>query len=469
MQAMHHSTTLNDNLDGTFSQLGQYTNSGKGRQTRPPVVKSKNPSPLDVQLAEPNIPPNDAHRRKLFDASLAKLKSMTHDEGNKADEQTVDEMMAHGILGQRVTETDDFEASEESDVISVSDSELSSAESDASEEEGSEQVNSQDPADDTDHDEPSGGLVLEEPTAEENWRTVRGFFTTKDFPPPQPGPMRALMSRPRVRDIVVHMTNLKFSVMWPKDVSMLIVQLVGPESPRPCGRCEKGLGMFAGCVMLSQEVADVLQGGVCSCVNCAWKSLHVKTCDLRRVLSEETAAQGGSAPARAPKPPPNEPAAGEVDRGYDPSDDDLRPRRTRRSERLLLNDDSERHSTRQPSTRQTSAPRPTRSRTAPRDARDEDDGGTAAPQPLTRWADDRLAFGVEVVPPGTALRLDADAEAVRICTLASGKAAVRVPGEPTFKLGLRGMFRLPPGSWGEVVNAAGVDAILHVSSVRTGN
>lgn len=470
---MHHSTTLNDNRDGTFSELGHYTSREEGHKTRPPVVKSKTKPSNNTQLVEPNVGPNDARRRKLFDASLTKLRLMAHDEA-KAGGQTIDEMMADGMLGQKVTTTEDLDVAQEPDAMSVSNSKRLPAEPDTSEGEGPEQAESSNSEED--QDKPSGELSFETPAAEENWKTIQDFFTVRKFPPPQSDPLKALMARPRVRDIILRTTNLKFCISWPKDVAMLIVQLVGRQSPRPCSRCARGAGVFLGCVILDQKVADLLQSGVCSCVNCAWKSLHFKSCDLKQVLKEE--ARRGLAAASTSQAPNSAQAdltADKVNREDDPSHQDRRPLRARRSERLLLTDESE---------RQTSEPRgqtpaEPQAETRKRDPRGDDDtqyavvaaAGTVmkpSQQLRTTRVDDNFAFGVEVIPHGTALRLDADTEAVRICTLASGKVAIRVAGEPAFKLGSRGMFRLAPGVWGEVMNSAGVDAVLHVSSVRTG-
>ncbi|KAF3764761.1 hypothetical protein M406DRAFT_322722, partial [Cryphonectria parasitica EP155] len=111
----------------------------------------------------------------------------------------------------------------------------------------------------------------------ENWATIEALFTGKKFPPPQSDPMRTLLSLPRVRELEFP-TSQMFSVAWPKDVSLLIVQLVGEESPEPCNRCAKGSGIFKGCVMVSDNVAQATQQGSCTCVNCAWKSCNLGVC-----------------------------------------------------------------------------------------------------------------------------------------------------------------------------------------------
>jgi hypothetical protein len=73
------------------------------------------------------------------------------------------------------------------------------------------------------------------------------------------------------------------------------------------------------------------------------------------------------------------------------------------------------------------------------------------------------AFRVEVVSSGASLRWTAYPDRMRICSVGAGKVKVRIQGEEEFDLGPHGMFRLLPGLSCVVLNKLYGDAVLHVS------
>lgn len=326
---------------------------------------------------------------------------------------------------------------------------------------------------------------FESPVADKNWKIVRGFFTVRDFPPPPPGPVRDLLYRPQQRRVEFRTTSTKFShVLWPKDVSALIVQLVGQKAPTPCSFCERDTGVFVGCVMVPQEVADVIQGGLCSCVNCAWKGKRRKVCDLKEVLGQGTHELSAKTTEKASENALGSQSFTSQTEGSAQVDEvsDKGPRRlrARRSEKPSTQHHSEEHTTTQ--TLQSRCLNPhtafVQERQAAINAHAEsgspgstlagDRGMIKSSQIKTTRVDDNFSFSVETIQSGATLRVEGAAGVVRICTLASGKVMVHVSEELRFKLGPQGIFRLVPRMVAEVSNLSSLDAILHISSLKMG-
>lgn len=454
MKAAHHATILNDNRDGTFTEMGSYVTRENGQKHRPPMVKSKNPLPINAPaLAEPHVTSSQGHKHRLFAASLAALQSNPHGATQSKNNMTVDEMMANGDYNKGKAWAKDSKPSKLLDGNPIL---SSSSQSSSPAEEATEKAQAADHDSQHSQDAPEslGTANLWNSIAAENWAAVQSFFTDKRFPLPQKGPIQALLPRRRERELLKRDPRLKLDITRPKDVALLIVQLVGRKTPVPCSRCEKGQGMFKGCVMMSQEVADALQRGWCSCVNCAWKSQHFKECDLERkpIEAESPAIVDGVTASR-------EDEACDDEEGHS-------SQAARRSDRLLLTPNGR-------AERGSAAAAPIQRAASP--LRNAIDGKTTpAAEPNTTKShlaeneDGRFAFRIEIIPAGTGLRLSVDTGSVRICTLATGKVTVRLPGEPAFRIGLGGMFKLAPGVGAEVVNTSGADAALHVSSLRVG-
>lgn len=458
------------------------------------MVKSKIPLGDNAPpMAEPKVAWCAALRVDAFEASRAECERVQserrHQHRPVLRSKTVDEIMAEGggedalknmlAKGQLV---DDSESSELSNLDSIPDSELAMSESEASTSpELPKQLGASNPEEDEQMSKANDGNGLTHPVERENWKIIQGLFTSKVFPPPQSGPLKELLRLPRRREIELRNTQ-KFSVFWPKDVSLLIAQLVSKEAPKPCDRCENGGGMFKGCIMLSQEVANVLQGGVCSCVNCGWKSAHFRVCNLKQVGLRSTMARGPK-PSRAKTTLGSKTQPNTAVRHVDVSTgDELSPLRARRSERLLTTNNVTRNDEQTPIMgSQGRAPRKVAMPRAPpvqtlvgaaevgvtKTANAAENVETRAMSHFAK-VDDRFAVSIDVIPNGAADRFEPDLNNLRICTLASGKLVVQMQGEPAFTIGFQGMFTIVPGATCEVLNTSGIDAVLRVSSLRTG-
>lgn len=482
VKVAHHATILNDNRDGTFTEMGHYVTRAGGQKHLPPIVKSKNPLPTDAPaLAEPNVTPGVRYEHSLSSASPVQSQSNSHHETQSGNNMTADQIMANESYKKRKLSAKESDSSKLWDTKSIS---SFASESSSPPEGATEQA--QAAGHDQDAAELRAAAILAKSIAEENWATVKSFFTKKKLPRPEKGPIATLLACRREREIVARGYGRNLDIAWPKDVAMLIVQLVGREAPVPCNRCEKGTGMFQGCVMMSQEVADVLQNGRCTCVNCGWKSQKLRECDLdSRLKRAESSAvadgvtvnrgdegrgdEGRGDEGRGDEGPGDEGPGDEGRADEGPADEGRADegghssRPGRRSVRLLLTpkDKAQRGSPSAPIQRAASPLRnPTHEKTAP------------AVEPaytkfsLTESEDRRFAFRVEIIRTGTGLQISVDAGHVRICTLAKGKVAVRLPGEPAFRMGPGGMFKLAPGARAEIVNTSGVDSVLHVTRLQ---
>ncbi|KAJ4397393.1 hypothetical protein N0V93_001620 [Gnomoniopsis smithogilvyi] len=473
--AAHPGSLLNDNGDGTFTEFGRQDHRGGKQDHRTTMIKSKIPLfPGAPPRAEPNASPHNTQAQINLAASIAEWEKNKAARPLKA-KPTMDEILARRISSAAQSMKEDIESSELSDAVTSSDSDAPGAEVTSA---GDSEVGGTiEPVDNETGVDLRYATDLTSPFARENWDIIQGLFTEKRFPPPQSGPLKELLSLRRVRDIELNPTaTKKFSILWPKDASLVIVQLTGPESPTNCKRCSNGYGIFSSCVVVPQDVANVLQSGICACVNCSWKSVNHKSCDVKKLLKT---AGGATAPSAA-LPQNNAMEASlpiadtdSSDDGGIDSDQPLGPRRSERPLRIVGNEDGQntrtRHSMRLKSnvTQNDVRGQITLKPTAPR-AKDVEKSAVAESPKLTQITkvDKSFSFRVDVVTPRTTLRIQPDVENIRICSLVMGKVTVKVRGEQTFDIGFQGMFRLLPGVDAEVMNLAGFDAVLQISSFR---
>ncbi|KAK4448009.1 hypothetical protein QBC34DRAFT_301814 [Podospora aff. communis PSN243] len=76
---------------------------------------------------------------------------------------------------------------------------------------------------------------------------------------------------------------------------------------------------------------------------------------------------------------------------------------------------------------------------------------------------DDVFFRVDTIYSGATLQIDPEEFKTRICSVASGKVRVRTGDEPEFTIGPHGMFKVKPGVGCKVQNWMYMDAILHVT------
>lgn len=466
---------LNDNRDGTFTEVGRHNYRNGSADHRATVVKSKNPLPLDAPpRAEPNASPSNLQAQIDLAASIAEWEK-TKSVKSVEKEPTVDEMLARGSSSTAQALNRGAESSNQLHAVNPAEDLISEPEATSAEDEGAGEAHEAViPESDV---ETPGARELVTPVAQENWAIIRELFTNKKLPPPQSGVLKELLSHQRLRNIELNPVAGKSPyVQWPKDVSLLIVQLVGQESPAACDRCSKGYGIFSSCVVVSQDVANVLQGGICACVNCSWKSSNHKFCDLRKLSKGVgwSSVLNRTSPRKLAVDAADQVVDADSSNGGDSEGD--RPFVGQGSGRLPRSDDSDRgrglrlrHSRRlkgnatEDRGRSRRNVEPTVSTT---EGRVTPASAAARNMTHTTQVDKSFSFRVEVIPPGTRLQLQSDLGNLRICSLVTGKVAVKVRGEQRFDIGFQGMFRLMPGVEAEILNYSSFDAVLQISSFR---
>ncbi|ROV89357.1 hypothetical protein VPNG_10119 [Cytospora leucostoma] len=481
--AMHNSTLLNDNCDGTFSTLGQYNEIVTGER-RPPIVKSKNALPADASpLMEPQPPPHwaDAKLREAFSAGQARLSSTAFPGVGQGNKRTVDEIMfTAGPLDPaegKASESSDL--SDLSSPTSMSDYDWSGSGLGRQHRDPSEQLR---PA--PDNEEGLGEAASTEgaahTAARRNWELIRKHFTNRHFPPPKAGALMKLLSQPCRRGLVRN-PNFQFTVDHPKTVSLLVVQLFGDEAPVPCDGCAQGHGPFRGCVALSKEVAEDIQKGVISCANCAYKGRHQGKCNLKELLPHHASLAAADNTRRgrhvhyetvaAPWKPPI--ARGATNSSSDEFSLSQAAQKQAREDKVKTYP-MMRKVPSLPSNLATNAQNSHSTTSQVLEvALDGSEAGSgqqvelgAGSKSQSTKTDGRFDFHVITIPTGTALQLQPDYSNFRLCSLVTGKVMVQFNGEPAFQMGAGGVLQLLQGVNGEIVNSFGINAVLQVSTIR---
>lgn len=93
---------------------------------------------------------------------------------------------------------------------------------------------------------------------------------------PDKGWVKELLPLPRVRDLRwnPHRSS-DFYETHPRDISCLIIQVTGDEAPKPCTKCARGKGPFAGCVVISRDAPPEVRARMVSCANCNYHNRQV--------------------------------------------------------------------------------------------------------------------------------------------------------------------------------------------------
>lgn len=107
-------------------------------------------------------------------------------------------------------------------------------------------------------------------TSEQMWEYIRPFLS-KHKSIPEINWARHIIHLPRNRDIKWNEERNKewpYKDSHPRDVTALIVQVTGVESPTPCEQCLRGRGPFIGCIVVSPDASDDVKSAVLSCANC---------------------------------------------------------------------------------------------------------------------------------------------------------------------------------------------------------
>ncbi|KAK0641714.1 hypothetical protein B0T16DRAFT_219811 [Cercophora newfieldiana] len=80
---------------------------------------------------------------------------------------------------------------------------------------------------------------------------------------------------------------------------------------------------------------------------------------------------------------------------------------------------------------------------------------------------EEVSFHVKLIQSGETLRIEPEEGKKRMCSVATGKVRVQVGDEPEFTIGLHGLFKLKPGVGCRVKNRMYVHAVLHITVIDT--
>lgn len=205
----HKKAMFNDNMDGTVSLVGSYSQRNAAGHY-PPVVVSRRPlDPKEPPMREPCLPPNKIKTGKAKSNAVIVVKENVN--------MVVD---------------------------------------------GADALEPQAP--------PSRPQTAERERSEQMWRYIQPYLSVHTSMP-ELNWARYIAHLPRVRDVTWNEERAKdhpYKDSHGRDVTALIVQVTGVESPNPCQQCAQGRGPFIGCIQISPDAPDEAKGAVLSCANC---------------------------------------------------------------------------------------------------------------------------------------------------------------------------------------------------------
>ncbi|KUI67543.1 hypothetical protein VM1G_03615 [Cytospora mali] len=226
----HRRAMFNDNMDGTLSLVGSYTQKNESG-TSPPVVVSKRPvDPKEPPMLGPSIP------KKKHGSKAASISLKTTLTAPNRDEED----------------------------ISMADMEAAS----------SELLQNRSPPANTDSD-----------SSKETWEYIRPFLKVHKAIP-DINWVRHVIRLPRIREIKWNEERNKehpYRDSHARDITALIVYVTGVEAPMPCSHCAGGKGPFAGCIMISPDASEESKASILGCANCYYHSGQ-SLCSLKNDL-----------------------------------------------------------------------------------------------------------------------------------------------------------------------------------------
>ncbi|KAK3687743.1 hypothetical protein B0T22DRAFT_138109 [Podospora appendiculata] len=345
---------------------------------------------------------------------------------------------------------------------------------------------------------------------------------------PDSGFVKELLPMPRQRDLVInpYRTFEKFDEKMPRDISAMIIQVTGEKVPKGCSRCREGRGPFQGCVVIARKSNAEARSRYISCANCLYHG-NQTYCSLKEwvpkrnqppfpkhgwvggraaieAASRTAVAEGSSTPSELP---PSTARNNKRSSAYD----GYYGREPKRYQRTPLGADVEDATMLDGSPFRDSSGRRPRGR-PPRSAQLTQTGQSSSSsssslvtagyhQPavleMETWEvapgriredsvanGDNIAFSkaylstnksipvcedvsfrVDTIESGATLHMEPERNMTRICSLATGKARVKLEGEAEFTIGPHGMFKVKAGVSCTVQNWLYDNAILHVTSL----
>ncbi|KAK4248291.1 hypothetical protein C7999DRAFT_13707 [Corynascus novoguineensis] len=289
--------------------------------------------------------------------------------------------------------------------------------------------------------------------------------------------VKHLLTLPKQRDVKynTHRRRKPFRENSSQDIAAMVIQVIGDEASAMCKRCRQGKGPFKGCVVVPKTANEEARQRYPCCSNCLFggKMLYCTLTRSTRKRGSLATSEGFSRPGvPAPSKRVTEASVPTVPRitqsvvtdrssttpaFSSPSGPSVSSTLTsqstfRNSSNMLELEDWE---------------------IAPGRIRGTSTAESEAiafskpylstpgtPQGAVPVCDD-VAFRVDTVQPGHELRLEAEADKTRLCSVAAGKVRITIGAEPEFAVGPHGLFKVPPGAECTVQNGLGFDAVVH--------
>ncbi|ETS87817.1 hypothetical protein PFICI_01645 [Pestalotiopsis fici W106-1] len=212
----HRAVELNDNRDGTFSEIRSY--SGEGRT--PAIVTTKGPaSSHEPPMPDPTLPqPKNGKKVQVQKDNSSKIikNSLRREKRSK-------QVVGLNSLAKPST---------------------------------------------VDHSGKSANS-----RALTTWNTLvwPHLQNTPSSPIPSTGYVPYLLPLSVQRSLVFNHKAPVYFERKTQDISALIIQITGVDAPEPCTKCKEGRGPFSGCVVISPDAPLQVRKHVTSCANCFYK------------------------------------------------------------------------------------------------------------------------------------------------------------------------------------------------------
>ncbi|KAK0636686.1 hypothetical protein B0T17DRAFT_519673 [Bombardia bombarda] len=336
------------------------------------------------------------------------------------------------------------------------------------------------------------------------WVYIQPRLTRTKFPT-ESGFVTQLLEMPRLRDLQLNPyqgSHEGFYEKTSRDVAAMIIQVTGEKITKGCGRCCEGKGPFQGCVVIARKSHAEARSRYISCANCLYHGKQV-LCTLKSWVPKRKQPPFPKYGIVGGRSMVGEPWPGEAEPGLLPAQESSEAGEvedTPMADSMAHLDTRSLRPARRPQPQPEAQPQQQRQRALPAPASSlisvgnfntadalEMEDWEVAPGRIREAAGanpDTIAFSkpylssgkdapvhedvsvrIDTIRPGNSLRMAADANKMRLCTLTTGKVRVKIGEEPEFTIGPNCMFKIKAGATCTVQNRMHMNAIVQVTSL----
>ncbi|KAL2193456.1 hypothetical protein P885DRAFT_45425 [Corynascus similis CBS 632.67] len=289
--------------------------------------------------------------------------------------------------------------------------------------------------------------------------------------------VKHLLTLPKQRDVQynTHRRRKPFIENSSQDIAAMVIQVIGDEASAMCKRCRLGKGPFKGCVVVPKTANEEARQRYPCCSNCLFggKMLYCTLTRSTRKRGSLATSEGFSTPGvPAPfkrvteasvLPAPRITQSVVTDRSS--TTPAVSSPASPSVSSTLTSQSTFQNSSNTPELEDWEiAPgriRGTSTAESQAIAFSKPYLSTSGTQRGAVPVCDDVAFRVDTVQPSHELRLEAEADKTRLCSVAAGKVRVTIGAEPEFAVSPHGLFKIPPGAACTVRNGLCFDAVVH--------